>query len=140
MAQNAGTAAPKRRRRAWGLVGLLGAVVAAVVVLTQQATPAFPSASGLRRLGLTVAPAPATALSTLDTQEAISAASTDGLGGPEGSPRLVRLTMRGYAGWAWEVASTEGYLQEGRRRVSGRWEVIFLAAHGGRLLKRVVVP
>jgi hypothetical protein len=121
-------------------VVVLGALVAGLLVLTQQATPAFPPASGLQRLGLTVTPAPATAISTLDTQEAISAASTDGLGGPEGSPRLVHLTMSGYAGWAWEVASNEGYLQEGRHRVSGRWEVVFLAAHGGRLLKRVVVP
>lgn len=121
------------------MVGLV-ALGTAMAVMTQHATPAFPPASRLQRLGLTVSPAPATATSTLDTQQAISAASTDGLGGPEGSPRLVQLTMPGYTGWAWEVASTQGYLQEGQRRASGRWEVIFLAARGGRLLKRVVVP
>ncbi|MDA8199143.1 MAG: hypothetical protein M0Z54_06895 [Thermaerobacter sp.] len=124
--RSAATDAPKRRRRAWGLVIVLAAVMSALVLLTQQPTPAFPPASGLQRLGLTVTPAPATAISTLDTQEVISAAaSTDGLGGPEGSPRLVQLTMPGYAGWAWEVASNKGYLQEGQRLVSGRWEIIF---------------
>lgn len=131
--------APRRR---WWLIAAVVGLAAAAGLLLRQSTPAFPPARALARLGIAVRPAPLGALSTLDTQEAISAASADGLLGPEGTPRLIRLTLRQppFSGLAWEVSSTEGAFQDGPRRATGRWELVFLAARGGRLLKRAVVP
>jgi hypothetical protein len=139
-----GAAVPpaRRRRRALLGVGVLAGAAAAVVLLTRGATPAFPPNRDLAARGYRVAAVAQgdAAFATLDSQEAISAASAYGLGGPEGAPRLVQLTMRGFYGLAWEVASTDGYLRVGGRHRTGRWEVVLVAARGGKLLARLVIP
>lgn len=128
-------------QRRWGrrILALLILIVVGGVVASQvsQGTSAFPPSSVLRSMGVTLAPARGSP--RLTSQEAMAAAATAGLQGPEGSPRLATVLTGHFAGLAYVISSAHGKWVSGTVTHTATWVVAIINAHTGAVVRILLV-
>lgn len=112
----------------------VGGVVASQI---SHGTSAFPPRSDLKSMGVTVEAARGTP--HLTSQEAMAAAASAGLQGPEGSPRLATVRIGRFAGLAYMISAAHGKWVSGTVTHTATWVVAIINARTGAVVRILLV-